>query len=408
VSSSDGFPKPPPTPPGIRPLHLDPNLHVVFSVTLTSMLAVSAVAPAFPDVARALDVAPEAVGLLITVFTLPGILLTPVLGILADRYGRKQVLVPALVLFALAGSACSLARSFEVLLALRFLQGVGAASLGSLNVTIMGDLYRGRVLTTAMGYNASVLSLGTAAYPAIGGALALLGWYVPFALPILGLATAAVVLFRLETVRLPKAADLRPYLRDALRGMGTRKVVGLLLVTLLTFVVLYGAYTIFIPLHLSARFGSSSFGIGLIMTVGSLSTAITASRLGLLSRYIPQERLIHLGFALYALAFVVIPWLPGHWWVAVPVALFGVAQGLNYPCVLALLAGLAPTEHRGIFMSANSMALWTGQTLGPLVMAAAYGLWGMDGVFLAAAGICLAVAGLIPLMIGVGERERAF
>jgi MFS transporter, ACDE family, multidrug resistance protein len=377
---------------------------VVFAVTLTAMLAVSAVAPSFPDVARALDVAPEAVGLLITVFTLPGIVLTPVLGIFADRYGRKQVLVPALILFALAGSACSLARSFEVLLALRFLQGVGAASLGSLNVTIMGDLYRGRALTTAMGYNASVLSLGTAVYPAIGGALALLGWYVPFALPILGLATAGAVLFRLETPRVPKSADLRPYLREALRGMGARKVVGLLLVTLLTFVVLYGAYTTFIPLHLSARFGSSSFGIGLIMTVGSLSTAVTASRLGFLSRYLSQERLIHLGFALYALSFVLIPWLPGHWWVALPVALFGVAQGLNYPSVLALLAGLAHTEHRGIFMSANSMALWTGQTLGPLVMAAAYGLWGMDGVFLAAAGICLAVAGLVPLMIGVGGK----
>jgi MFS transporter, ACDE family, multidrug resistance protein len=387
----------------LRPLHRDPNLHVVFAVTLTSMLAVSAVAPAFPDVARALDVTPEAVGLLITVFTLPGIVLTPVLGILADRYGRKQVLVPALVLFAAAGSACSLARSFEVLLALRFLQGVGAASLGSLNVTIMGDLFRGRELVTAMGYNASVLSVGTAIYPAVGGALALLGWYVPFALPVLGLATAAAVLLRLETVEVPQKADFRPYLKGALEEMGSRKVVGLLLLTLMTFLVLYGAYTIFIPLHLSARFDSSSFAIGLIMTVGSLSTALTATRLGLLSRHISQERLIHLGFALYALSFVVIPWLPGHWLVAVPVALFGVAQGLNYPCILALLAGLAPTEHRGIFMSANSMALWVGQTLGPLVMAGAYGLWGMEGVFLAAGGICLVVAAFVPWMIGTGK-----
>ncbi len=401
---SESNPASSPAPAPNRPLHRDPNLLVVFSVTLTAMLAVSAVAPAFPDVARALDVTPEAVGLLITVFTLPGIFLTPVLGILADRYGRKQVLVPALVLFAVAGSACSLARSFEVLLVLRFLQGVGAASLGSLNVTVMGDLYRGRVLTTAMGYNASVLSVGTAAYPAIGGALAILGWWVPFALPILGLATAAGVLFCLETVEVPRTADLRPYLREALRGMGTRKVLGLLLAALLTFVVLYGAYTTFIPLHLAARFGSSSFSIGLIMTVGSLSTAVTAARLGILSRFLSRERLIHLSFALYALSFVVIPWLPGHWWVAIPVALFGVAQGLNYPVILALLAGLAPMEHRAIFMSAHTMALRIGQTLGPLVMAGAYGLWGMDGVFLAATGICLAVVAFIPLMIGAGRR----
>ena len=401
---SESNPASSPAPAPNRPLHRDPNLLVVFSVTLTAMLAVSAVAPAFPDVARALDVTPEAVGLLITVFTLPGIFLTPVLGILADRYGRKQVLVPALVLFALAGSACSLARSFEVLLALRFLQGMGAASLGSLNVTIMGDLYRGRVLTTAMGYNASVLSVGTAAYPALGGALAMLGWWVPFALPILGLATAGGVLFWLETVEVPRTADLRPYLREALRGMGTRQVLGLLLAALLTFVVLYGAYTTFIPLHLAARFGSSSFSIGLIMTVGSLSTAVTAARLGVLSRFLSRERLIHLSFALYALSFVVIPWLPGHWWVALPVALFGVAQGLNYPVILALLAGLAPMEHRAIFMSAHTMALRIGQTLGPLVMAGAYGLWGMDGVFRAATGMCLALVVFLPLMIGAGKR----
>jgi len=393
--------------PPSRPLLRDPNLHVVFAITLAAMLGVSSVAPVFPDVARALDVTPEAVGLLITVFTLPGIVLTPVLGIFADRYGRKQVLVPALVLFAVAGSACSLARSFEVLLALRFLQGVGAASLGSLNVTVLGDLYRGRNLTRAMGYNASVLSVGTAAYPAIGGALALLGWYVPFALPILGLGVAVAVLFRLETVEVPGKTDLRPYLKEALKGMGSRKVLGLLLATTLTFVVLYGAYTTFIPLHLSARFGSSAFGIGLIMTVGSLSTALTASNLGSLSRHLSQERLIHLGFGLYALSFVVIPWLPGHWWVALPVALFGMAQGLNYPCVLSLLAGLAPTEHRGIFMSANGVALWSGQTLGPLVMAGAHALWGMEGVFLTATGICLAVVAFIPWMIGAGRKPPA-
>ena len=383
-----------------RSLFLDPNLNIIFGVTLLAVLGVSSVAPVFPSVARELEIAPEAVGLLITVFTLPGIILTPVLGVLADRFGRKQVLVPALVLFSLAGSSCSLARDFEVLLLLRFLQGVGAASLGSLNATLIGDLFKGGQRTEAMGYNASVLSIGTAVYPSLGGALAALGWYVPFALPIVGLGVALAVLLRLEAVEVEPGEGLRTYLQEALSGMKNRKVMGLYLVSVMTFIVLYGAYTTFIPLHLSDRFGSTALGIGLIMTVGSLSTAITASSLRILRRYLSSERLIANAFALYALAFLAIPWLPGHWLVAIPVALFGVAQGMNYPVVMSLLAGLAPTEHRAVFMSANGMVLRVGQTLGPLIMAGVFAWGGMEAVFYAAMGICIGMFLLLPLLIG--------
>jgi MFS family permease len=87
-------------------LFLDPNLNIIFCITLLAVLGVSSIAPVFPTVAEELEIAPEAVGLLITVFTLPGIILTPVLGIMADRFGRKQVLVPALILFSLAGASC--------------------------------------------------------------------------------------------------------------------------------------------------------------------------------------------------------------------------------------------------------------------------------------------------------------
>ena len=107
-------------PPAERPLFFDPNLNIIFGITLLAVLGVSSVAPVFPSVARELEVSPEAVGLLITVFTLPGIVLTPLFGVLADRLGRKKVLVPALLLFSLAGASCSLARDFQLLLLLRF------------------------------------------------------------------------------------------------------------------------------------------------------------------------------------------------------------------------------------------------------------------------------------------------
>jgi MFS transporter, ACDE family, multidrug resistance protein len=88
--------------------------------------------------------------------------LTPIWGVLSDRFGRKRVLAPSPILFGLVGGACALARDFGLLLMLRLLQGIGAVALGAINVTIIGDLFSGRRRTAAIGYNSSVLSTATA------------------------------------------------------------------------------------------------------------------------------------------------------------------------------------------------------------------------------------------------------
>jgi predicted MFS family arabinose efflux permease len=257
-----------------------------------------------------------------------------------------------------------------------------------------------------MGYNAAVLSVGTAIYPSLGGALALLGWYVPFALPILGLGVALAVLVRLEAVEVSRDAGLRSYLGEALEEMRSPRVLGLYLNSLVTFIVLYGAYTTFIPLHLAGRFDTTPPGIGLIMTVGSLATAVTAGALGTLSRRFTQTGLMITGFVLYAASFLIIPWLPGAGWVALPVALFGVAQGMNYPVVMSMLAAIAPTRHRGVFMSANGMVLRAGQTLGPLVMGGVSAWWGMDRVFHVATGICLTTTMVLPWFLRAPQEKH--
>ena len=89
----------------VRKVYKDHNLHVLWGVTLMAVLGVSSVTPAFPRIVQELGVSSGQVGLLITVFTLPGILLTPVLGVLSDRHGRKKILVPALLLFGVAGAS---------------------------------------------------------------------------------------------------------------------------------------------------------------------------------------------------------------------------------------------------------------------------------------------------------------
>jgi MFS family permease len=98
---------------GVSRVYKDHNLHIVWGVTLMAVPGTSSITPAFPTIVRELGVSSGQVGLLITVFTLPGILMTPLLGVLSDRYGRKKILVPALLLFGIAGGACAFARDFK-------------------------------------------------------------------------------------------------------------------------------------------------------------------------------------------------------------------------------------------------------------------------------------------------------
>ncbi len=382
-----------------RPPYRDTNLHVVFGVTLMAVLGVSSITPAFPKIVRELNIPPQAIGSLITAFTFPGVLLTPVLGVLADQFGRKKVLVPSLMLFGIAGTACAFARDFNLLLLLRFFQGVGAASLGSINVTIIGDLYAGKERTTAMGYNASVLSVGTASYPAIGGALATVAWYYPFLLPLAAVPVGLAVLFSLRNPEPRNDQGFREYLNDAWKSIANRQVIGLFAVSTITFIILYGSYLTYFPLLIGGAFAISPFIIGLILSSSSLATALTASQVGRLAKRYSEGSLIRAACVLYGLAMVGILVVPKLWLFVIPAVVFGVAQGLNLPSIQALLAGLAPLKQRAALMSINGMVLRLGQTLGPLVMGAVFGVWGLSGAFYAGAGFAVAMLIVVIIMI---------
>ena len=98
------------------PLYRNKNLLVIYAITLIAVLGVASLAPAFPLIIEEFYIGTQKIGWLIAVFTLPGIVLTPVLGILSDRIGRKIVLIPSLFLFAIAGTACGFVDDFSILL----------------------------------------------------------------------------------------------------------------------------------------------------------------------------------------------------------------------------------------------------------------------------------------------------
>lgn len=360
-----------------------------------AIMSVSSIIPALPLMTEHFDMSESAVGWIISAFTLPGVFTAPLGGILADRFSRKAVLVPALILFALSGAACFFVTELSSLLALRFIQGMAAGPIGILNLTLIGDFFDGRERATAMGYNGSVLSIGTAAFPAVGGMMALLGWNWPFLLPLLALPLGWIVLIRLHPPKVHDKPEMSRYLRESWHNITSAKALGLFSMSLLTFIILYGVLVTYLPLLLAQSFGAGPATIGWVIAISSFMTALASSQLGRLSGIFRHRTLLLAACALYALAMLLIPLASNLWLCGGAILFFGLAQGLNIPTIMTLLSSLSGPEHRAAIMAANGMVLRLGQTLGPVVMGLAYALGGMTGVFSTAIAVALCMSVLI-------------
>ncbi len=369
------------------------NLHIIFIITLFAVMGVASITPAFPTIIRYFEISPKKVGLLITAFTLPSLLLTPVMGVLADRVGRKIILVPSLFIFGIAGSMCALTKNFDTLLILRFVQGIGASSLGTLNITLIGDLFSNQDRAAAMGYNASVLSIGTASYPFIGGALAMLGWNYPFYITLLAIPAGLAIIWGLKTPKLAEKQNMKQYISNVWKNINKKNVWGIFIITTLLFVMIYGVYLTYFPLLLENRLGANSFHIGVTMSVMSFTTAFISFNYGKISKRLNFHQMLIFGFILYSVCMFILSGASTWIMIIFPVLLFGLGQGMLIPTVQNYMVGLAPMKERAAFMSINSVVLRLGQTVGPLIIGIFYGMGGIHWAFLA--GACVAILQII-------------
>ena len=296
---------------------------------------------------------------------------------------------------------CSFAKDFNTLLVFLFIEGIGAAGLASINITLIGDLYSGEKRTTLMGYNASILSIGTAAYPAMGGFIAVFGWQYIFYLPLLAIPLAIFVIFGLNNPEPKDHQRIGDYFRRIWKTINQRSVWGLFLANMLVFILLYGAYLTYFPILLSERLEATSVHIGLSMSLMSLVTATTSSQLGRINKRFKSKSILLAGVGFYFLAMLALLFSFGWIQVGGAVVLFGLGHGLLIPSIQNLLVGFASIKERAAFMSFNSMVLRIGQTLGPLVIGIFYTIGSIRGAFAAGTAVAilmfLVVAGMVKL-----------
>lgn len=191
-------------------------------VMALNALAIDAMLPALPAIGNTLGVTVANDRQYVISSYLLGTALGSLLyGPLADRFGRKGVLVPALVAYTVLAIGCGLATSFPMLLALRFAHGMVSAALGVIVVAVIRDLFAGDAMAKRMSLIFLVFMIVPVIAPTLGaGVAAIAGWrWIFLVLAVMGLVMLAW-LRRLPETLAPE--DVRPLdMRTMLAGWAT-------------------------------------------------------------------------------------------------------------------------------------------------------------------------------------------
>ncbi|NIC00914.1 MFS transporter [Halobacterium sp. R2-5] len=338
--------------------------YVIISSSLIGVMGVSLISPLLPALRPVFGVTDTAVGLFITAYSIPGIFITPFIGYVADRIGRKWVLVPLLFTFGIAGAGIAFTTNFLIALGLRFLQGIGATALVMLAVTLIGDIYEGNRRDTLIGMNGSMIGVGAAFYPLLGGALATVRWSVPFLFFGVAIPVGLLALLALDGSTGASDIQLSTYTNRIYEVVQLPEALALFAAMFLAVFIYYGAVVTALPLLLSDEFGLTSSKIGLILAVAALANAVTSSLYGRISRRRTAPELISLGFVAFGIGLLLI-WISSTT-VLIAVALlgFGIGLGLALPSIDMKVITLVSEDLRAGMMGMRTSMLRLGQTIG--------------------------------------------
>ena len=176
--------------------------------------------PALPDIGRSLHGDTGAVQLSLTVFFIALSLGQSIYGPLSDMIGRKAPLYLGLALFSISSIGCALAPSIGVLIAFRFLQGIGACAGMVIPRAIVRDLHTGIDATRLMSLLMLVFSISPILAPLTGSfVIQLAGWRAVFWAVLAAAVVGAFILGTLPETRLP-AERANSSIRGAIAAYG--------------------------------------------------------------------------------------------------------------------------------------------------------------------------------------------
>jgi predicted MFS family arabinose efflux permease len=341
-------------------------------VVFASTVFTRAVDPVIPPIAADLGVDLNTAALLSTAFTLPYALVQPVLGTLADFFGKTRLMNVCLLMVALAALVCALATSFPLLVAMRIGAGLVAGGLFPVAMALIGDLVPVNQRQVAIGRLLAIGLTGNLLGASISGVIGdVFGWRGVFAvLGSFALIVAVAAFFMLRGVAVAKPSV--PFnLANAIAGFrgifADPRAKVCFSAVFLEAIFIHGLFPYVAILLLAAGETRASIAGVVIAAFGLGGVVYSISVSAILAR-VAERRMMIIGGMLAAAALMLTA-LHLPWYVQIPIfAVLGFGFYLLHGSIQVHVTELSQTA-RGAAASLHSCFFYLGQATGPVVYA---------------------------------------
>lgn len=289
---------------------------IVFAASIFALTALSIdiMLPVLPEIGKSLGLQRDNdQQLVILVFALGFGISQVVFGPLADRYGRRALMVPSLIFYVLTSAVAVFAPGFGGFLLLRLAQGIACAAIRTVLTAVVRDCFKGREMARVMSFVFTVFLVVPVFAPAIGQLIsALSGWRNIF----LFLALAGLVLCIWSASRLGETQNPQDRIRMSIGSVAhafaivfsNRQTIGYTLAVTFFFGGLF-AFIVSVQQVFDAIYGLGNW-FAIAFGVCSIGTATASLINGALVRRIGMRLISHLSLLIY-IGFGVAFWLTG-------------------------------------------------------------------------------------------------
>ncbi|MCU4181927.1 MFS transporter [Bosea sp. BH3] len=390
-----------------RPVWQDGRAVALLMAAMLTTMANATISPALPGLERLFADDPNAAmltRLLVPAPSLSVALCAPFAGVVADRLGRRAMLLAGVILFVISGSAGFILPNLPTIFASRLALGIAVALIMTAQTALIGDYFTGEDRNALTGLQISARNFGGLVFISLAGWAAATSPRLPFA--VYGLAAVVLPvmwLFAIEPPRPPasgdaEAADSRDGSRSWLLPLAL--LVALQAMTNMIFFLMPTQIAFFLEAQGYESAIMTGTVLGMLMISGGCF-GLFYSRLQRLSGY---GVLFALGYAAMALGFALLPHTAAIAPLVAAALLIGAGYALVSPSFVALALNLAPRQSRGLAGGILTASIFIGQFCSPLASAPLIAAHGYRGLF---EGTALLLAGMVVLVGGVMLFRRS-
>jgi MFS family permease len=342
------------------------TLTIAISAIALETALLGLIAPLLPEIDDRTGAGDAALGLAHAAYAIPILVNAIPTGRLADRIGRRPLLLFGLALTGLGSLLIAFSSSLEALLAGRAVQGVGSTASWIAALALVSDLARPGRKGEAIGFALAANSFGSIGGPALGG---IVGGGIAFEAPFFLVTAIAAVMLAAGFVVLPRQRP-RPAgageRKSILATLGRRQALapGLIMIAGAS---LLGMVDFAVPLDLDRRLGTAAAVIGLLFALAAAMDAVASPFAGSAGDRVGRKPVTLAGGLVIAVSGVLLATLPALAGAGFALVIFGLGQSILFGGAVPWLDDTFSIADRGLAYGGLNLLYATGYTAGPLI-----------------------------------------